>query len=409
MTTEGQLRRRLNFEVFLDALVVPVWVSAGVFAASRLVLPMGAVAVLALGLVASMVRAGTVVRRRGWTDEQAAVVLDRLAGSGGLLLTLREKPGRAWESRLDEHLRTVKPPALQVRRPLGALVGAVAFAAASLLVPVPERAEATPNTAAVTQLEKLELDQQTLAEEEALPEGIDEAIAKLREELEAGRFDATDWEASDTARETLQEAGQRRAGSLAEAEEAARRLSEALAKNAKEEAIAREREGLEKALAGVEREGAEGKAGKPGTASQKELQELREALNRRRGSLEKQFGKGRPAKAGSGRAGKKQRSGKGGPAHGAAEDTPLRFGDELPVQTERLGFEALEKSRPGEEPGALWGLSSGVPETRDDVPLASPTGQARGHDDTPGVRDTTVPPRHRDTVRRYFDSKPAGR
>lgn len=463
MLTERALRRRLNAELALTLLPWPVWGAAGAFAAGRVVSAAVSVWALGLGVVGGVVWVVWQVRRRGWSEDQAAVMLDRLAGAGGLLLTLREVPARAWEPSLDARLATARAPSMKVGRPLLVALAGVAFAVAASFVPARAVPKPAVQAAAESRVDSLVLDREALAAEQQVPAAIDAELARLHEELAASRFDATDWEAADAVRESMERAASEQAGRLDDAARAAEALAQALDQGSQAEGAAREREELERALTelgdgeqggsgqkpgeqgqqGQQKQG-QGQQGQQGEGEQgqqaqrqnaqegqgsgsegdrsgpkdsKSARELRDALDRRREQLAKRFGEGQGQGNGRQQARSGQRPGQGpggngrggepgqGPGHGDAPDTPLRFGEESKFQKDRLAYEALPKGRGGEDSGRLWGMQGVAPKATPDAPIVDPVGGVAGADDTPGLREGLAPPRHRATVRRYFDAK----
>lgn len=454
MLTAKRLQRRLNAQLVLERLPVPAWLGAGAYACLRLVSPEWAPWAALLATLAGAVWVARHVRRQGWTEAQAAVRLDRLAGAGGLLLTVREVPHPVWASRVDDRVVSVKPPSLRYRRPLAFTAAAALFALASGLVPARPTTARAPQQAAASMVEKLEEQGQALADERALPAALEEELARLRDEVDASRFDATDWESADTLQEAFDDAAQRRTDALARAEAAAAQLRDAIEAKAADEQLAREREQLDQALAelgdaqggretkaqnGQQPQAGEGEQGQQngqGTQQQRsgaDVEQLRQALQQRRDQLSKRFGKsesqsgqqqagnqsGQQPGQGQGRgAGQSQRhgsqqgrgepqEGNGGVGRDGPSDTPLRFGDEAATQPDRLEFAPLPQGEGQDDSGIVWGLSPRAPEERHD-PIAAPSGRHAG-EDTAGLRDGPVPPRHRDTIRRFFDRPAAPR
>src|SRR4051794_1738197 len=92
-----RVQRRLNAEVWLNAAIRPAWAAATGVALFRLFVrqytPLAAVVVVAFALAWWLWRA----RRHLIPLEHAAVIADRQAGAGGLLLTRLEVPVGEWE------------------------------------------------------------------------------------------------------------------------------------------------------------------------------------------------------------------------------------------------------------------------------------------------------------------------
>lgn len=242
-----RLQRRINLEVLLREAVVPAWCAATAIAVGwlwlRVVWPVALVAACGASAV-WLYRA----RGRRLSLAQAAVLADRQLGLGGLLLTRLEVPVGAWELGVNQAIRQLRPPPIRVGRSAGMLLLAGMFLASALLVPRPEVKVKGANAAAATQVEELERKREALVGEEALDRSLEEELARLRQELAEGQFDAADWEAADEVDSALEQKAVEAAAELAQAAEAARALEEALARAQNADAAEREREALERAL-----------------------------------------------------------------------------------------------------------------------------------------------------------------
>jgi hypothetical protein len=244
----ARVRRRLDTEVLLNAAVPFAWIAACAFVGWRLLVQRGVGIVGAVLLAAALVSTWLSGRRRGVSDEEAAVVADRLANAGGLLLTRLERAIGEWEFGLNQRLHDLAPPPIEVKRPLVLLALAVLFVAAGLVVPLPERLVRPTNAAAQTRVERLEDKVAALAKEEPLEQRVLDELQRLKEELENGTFDAADWEAADALDRQLDREASEAAAELVRAENAAKKLEEALAHVQSAESARREREELERAL-----------------------------------------------------------------------------------------------------------------------------------------------------------------
>lgn len=500
-----RVQRRLNAVAWAEAGIVPMWATATACVLARFLLRGAFVwalpPLLALGLGAWFWRA----RSRRVSLEQAAVLADRSANAGGLLLTRLERPVGEWELAVNQFAGEVKPPDVKWRRPAAALMGAVLFAVAGFLLPLSAQSGRAVNAAAAAKVAAVQAQAEALAKEEVLEEAVADELRRLAEEVAEGRFDAGDWEAADALETRLAEQAAEAAAQLAQAAEAARALEDALSAAGGAEASTREREALEQALMALEggkegageggapresengeaapsdatresgqgTQGAEGQQGTEGersgrsgeaqasararaSGSPDQIASLREALERRRQSLENRFdsngrdgsesqarrqgagrqgsGQGRQGQGqqgqGQGRQGQGQgQSGEGEGQANAGEQghasrnmrkgagvsrgggsQPLVFGDEAEMDPERLAFEPLPPGRGGDEGEELWGLRAADPRRR-----AGPAGpgsaqgtQARG-DATAGPGAAPLLPRNRDMVRRYFGGESSGR
>ncbi|ATB50527.1 hypothetical protein [Corallococcus macrosporus] len=497
-----RVQRRLNAVAWAEAGVVPAWATATACVLARFLLRGAFVwalpPLLALGLGAWLWRA----RSRGVSLEHAAVLADRSANAGGLLLTRLERPVGEWELAVNQLAGAVKPPEVKWLRPGGALAGAVLFAAVGFLLPVPAPRSRPVNAAAAAKVAAVEARAEALAQEEVLEAAVEDELRRLAEEVAEGRFDAGDWEAADALEARLAGQAAEAAAQLARAAEAAGELEDALGAAGGAEAATREREALEQALMALEDgatgreagadgegarqqggesneagngdsaradaagEGAQGAEGPRGSRSARsgearaqararasgspdQIASLREALERRRQSLENRFdssgrdragaqarrsrpgrdgaGQGRQGQGQSGREGADGAEGEGRPGEGqqghasrnvrggagvsrGGGSQPLVFGGEAEMDPGRLAFEPLPPGRGGDEGEELWGLRAADP--RRQAGPAGPGGaqgtQARG-DAKAGPGAAPLLPRNRDMVRRYFGGESSGR
>ncbi|NOJ92811.1 hypothetical protein HMI51_07680 [Corallococcus coralloides] len=243
-----RVQRRLNGVAWTGAGIAPVWALATACVLSRLLLRD-----LAVWAVPPLVIAGLAwwfvrARSRGVSLEYAAVLADRSANAGGLLLTRLERPVGEWELSLNQFAQQVKPPEVPWRRPVGALLGALVFLAVGFLVPLPALRTSNINAAAATQVAVVQAQAEALAREEPLGPDVEEELRRLSEEVAQGRFDSADWEAADALEQRLAERASEAAAELNRASEAAAELEDALAAAGGAEAATRERESLEQAL-----------------------------------------------------------------------------------------------------------------------------------------------------------------
>ncbi|MEW5740854.1 MAG: hypothetical protein AB1938_18185, partial [Myxococcota bacterium] len=244
----ARVRRRLDLEVLLNAAVLPVWIGACAFVAWRLLVHRGVGVAGVVALVAALIATWLIARPRRVSDAEAAVVADRRANAGGLLLTRLERAVGEWELGLNQRLHDLSPPAIDVRRAVSLLLLVVLFIAAGLLVPVPERLIRPTNAAAETRVEHLQDKLTALAKEEPAEDAAQAELDRLKEELADGTFDAADWEAADALDKQLDRQAAEAAAELARAEAAAKNLEDAMAHAQSQEGTQREREELERAL-----------------------------------------------------------------------------------------------------------------------------------------------------------------
>jgi hypothetical protein len=447
-----RVRRRLNAVRWAEAGVAPVWVAATGCVLARLLWREDAPWVLPVPLLAAGAWWFLRARARSVSLTYAAVLADRSAGAGGLLLTRLERPVGEWELSANQYARAVTPPPVPWKRPAGALLAALAFLAVGFLLPLPARQVRPANAAAAAKVAAVQARAEALAREEPLGAPLEEELRRLSEEVAEGRFDAADWEAADSLEKSLEARAAKAAAQLAAAAEAARELEESLDAAAGAEAAAREREALERALMALGQDNAarppqgqgEGNppsgngsggagAGDGGTGSAQAKQEgsggasrsrdevaqLRETLERRQRELEQRFGQGagrngsRPGEGrgegeGQGRPGghasRQTQPGKGGEGRGG-ESQPLVFGDKAEMDPERLAFKPLPPGQGGEAQ-ELWGLRSADPERREGGAGGGGQGTGAQGDAEAGHSAGPLLPRNRDLVKRYFGGEP---
>ncbi|NOK12102.1 hypothetical protein [Corallococcus exercitus] len=243
-----RVQRRLNAVAWTGAGIAPVWAIATACVLCRLLLRDLAVWAVPPLVVAGLAWWFVRARSRGVSLEYAAVLADRSANAGGLLLTRLERPVGEWELSLNQFARQVKPPEVPWRRPVGALLGALVFLAVGFLVPLPALRASNINAAAATQVAAVQAQAEALAREEPLGPDVEEELRRLSEEVAQGRFDSADWEAADALEQRLAERASEAAAELNRASEAAAELEDALAAAGSAESATRERESLEQAL-----------------------------------------------------------------------------------------------------------------------------------------------------------------
>lgn len=243
-----RVQRRLNVVAWTGAGLVPVWATATACVLCRLLLRGASVWAVPPLVVAGLAWWFVRARSRGVSLEYAAVLADRSANAGGLLLTRLERPVGEWELSLNQFAQQVKPPDVPWRRPVGALLGALLFVAVGFLVPLPALRASNINAAAATQVAAVQAQAEALAREEPLGQDVEEELRRLSEEVAQGRFDSTDWEASDALEQRLAERASEAAAELNRAAEAAAELEDALHAAGGAESATRERESLEQAL-----------------------------------------------------------------------------------------------------------------------------------------------------------------
>ena len=162
----SRVRRHLNLEVLLGAAVGPAWVAMTAFVVWRIFVQKGLLLIGPISLALGSFVTWLLLRKRGVSQARAAVIADRQADAGGLLLTRLEIPVGEWELGLNQQLKAIPLPELQLRRPLALLGLAACFLAVGLLVPQPRSVTAPPNAAAATRVEELADKMEAIAKEE---------------------------------------------------------------------------------------------------------------------------------------------------------------------------------------------------------------------------------------------------
>jgi len=259
-----RVQRRLNAVAWAEAGIVPMWAAVTACVVARLLLRDTALWTAPAFLLAGGAWWGFRARHCGVSLEHAAVLADRSANAGGLLLTRLERPVGDWELSVNQYARAVQPPEVQWRRPVGALVGALLFLVVGFLLPLPPPSVRPINAAAAAKVAAVQAKAEALAKEELLGAPMEEELRRLAEEVAEGRFDAGDWEAADGLEKRLAERAAEAASELAGASEAARELEEALGASGDAERAAREREGLERALMALDGNATPGENGQGG-------------------------------------------------------------------------------------------------------------------------------------------------
>ncbi len=455
-----RVRRRLNAVRWMEAGVAPVWCAATGCVVARLLLRDAAPWVLPVPLLAAGAWWFVRARARSVSLTHAAVLADRSAGAGGLLLTRLERPVGEWELSANQYARAVTPPVVRWKRPVGAMLAALGFLALGFLLPLPARQTRPANAAAAAKVAAVQAKAEALVRESPADAALDEELRRLAEEVASGRFDATDWEAADSLEKSLEARAAKAAAELAQASAAAKDLEEALDAAEGAEAAAREREALERALmnlpqdasaqpkqgqedasaasgsgsagagegdggTGSAQAGTQGAGGKT-PRSRDEVAQLRETLERRQRELEQRFGQqGQNAgqrRAGSrpgegegegegegqgksrGHASRQARAGKGEAGRGG-ESQPLVFGEKAEMDPERLAFKPLPEGQGGEAQG-LWGLRSADPRKGEGGSGGGSRGTGAQGDAEAGHVAGPLLPRNRELVKRYFGGEP---
>ncbi len=193
----SRVRRHLNLEVLFRAAVGPVWVAITAFVVWRIFVQKGLFIVGPLALALGAFVTWLLVRNQGVSQTRAAVIADRQAEAGGLLLTRLEMPVGDWELGLNQQLKAIPLPQIQLRRPASLIGLAFCFLLVGMLVPQAQSVLIPPNAAAATRVEELAEKMQAIAKEEPSEQAALAELQRLQEELAENAFDAADWEAAD--------------------------------------------------------------------------------------------------------------------------------------------------------------------------------------------------------------------
>lgn len=153
------------------------------------------------------------VLRHPWDARESVARLDNTLETGGLLMTLSERPDSEWHERLPqvEMLWQRALPRIRPKRFAGYLVLPLAFAVAACFVPLRDESSSlfASSSLAGKEAKKLEellekLDESPVLEPEEQKQ-IKEEISKLAEEAREKPFNHEKWEAIDALRERMRE------------------------------------------------------------------------------------------------------------------------------------------------------------------------------------------------------------
>src|SRR5438105_14866870 len=176
-----RVQRRLDAQTGLTLAAAPSWCFVTALAGWRFVVQQQvALAGAALFVIAALLWWLT-ARRHATSLQAAAVIADRRSGAGGLLLTRLEVPLGEWELELNQRVRNVTPPPIDVRRPLSLLMLAVVMAVVSFVVPLPPRHTRPPSSAAATRVDELADKLEAVAREEPTDEALQKELERLKE------------------------------------------------------------------------------------------------------------------------------------------------------------------------------------------------------------------------------------
>jgi hypothetical protein len=361
----------------------------------------------------------------------AAVTVDRLSQSNGLLLTSFEVDAHEWQPDLDLRLRgqSIRPPSNPPL--LFAGTAALLFGAHFLLPPLPTPHLTTPE-AAQHSLQRLQMQVQAVDEAVLVAPEIKAALAQLEAAADAQHFDGNAWQDIDNVSAAVFSEAQLADDALAEAE----RLATAAEASSDDALGSAERE-LEEALLHLNPDGLE--TGQQNVPNEKKadsvsgqrsdsgqahalrrvrLQELEAALRKRRAALQQAFGTAREQS--SARAAlRANASAADGPASASGEKMDLSLEqkavsgggtDSREPQFAAAALAPLERGAllplpagHGGESGALVRLRAASPTVNRTAPFTL-SSQATGDATKPGVtrQRPAVSPDNARRVERYF-------
>ncbi|WP_339908737.1 hypothetical protein [Symmachiella dynata] len=413
---------------------------------------------IALCAVPTAVAAWWYARRSWCSRDDSVALLDEALGTGGLLMTLTERPDPFWRDRLPK-LDLQYRQALPKYRPTrfaSYLALPLMFAVAACFVPLREASTAPvlKNTAArnaTEQLEELlaELEATTVLEE-AEEEKLKEEIQRLVEETEQSPLTSEKWETLDALRERMQTRLTSAEINMSKATEAAeelrraelsgekltlerkllleKQLADALSKLSKNGNFANAPQGMQDDLQKLMKNG-KLKLAKGGAARQQQLEQLRKFLEEEQDKLKEirknckacqngQCPNGQceggqcqggmcqgPGQQGSANS-NNGRPGSGGVNRGRG-DAAMSWGDESDQQGVKFKESVLPQGFREQAKDEIDSIKASAP----DVDPAAAAPRSAAHDSAASAGSTTVQrrlsPKHRAAVRKYFDtSKP---
>jgi hypothetical protein len=402
---------------------------------------------LGAGLIPA-VAAGWPTGRNRQSRWQSVARLDASLATGGLLMTLSERPDADWLAHLPQLERDWQAamPRIRPRRFAGYLALPLTFALGACFVPLRQAATATPlrNTVgqeAARELEALleDMEKDQILEEEEQRQ-LEEEVRQLAEETRETPLTHEKWETVDALRERLKVRLETAAMSVAQARDAAAMLADSLQPDAPELSLERA-EQLEKqltdALQNMLRKG--GLASAPGSlrdelrrltkdgklripqdpaARQELLDELREHLDKESDKLAQARKKCSGCKSGrcagdteceGGQCQAKgtsnsNRPGRGGVTRGRG-DADLTWGDEANAQGAKFKETVLPQGFLDQPKADVVGIRKTAPDgNAADVAPSAPArdlGAASGE----ATWNRKLNPRHRSAVHGYFGNR----
>ena len=166
---------------------------------------------IAVGAVPAAVVAWILSRRGRFNRQESVAMLDRSLGAGGLLMTLSESPHAEWESRLPqvERLWRDSLPRIRPGRFAGYVGLPLLFAVGVCFLPVreitanPVEPKTVARQAAEELQQMLELLEETDVLDEEQKQELEEEIARLTEEADESPLTSERWETVDALEQRM--------------------------------------------------------------------------------------------------------------------------------------------------------------------------------------------------------------
>lgn len=438
--------RRLHFGQFLQTvaewLAAFLFVFGGAVLAVKLLAPKGWPHVLwvAGGAVPVALVAWILSRRNRYSRSDSVALLDRRLQTGGLLLTLSERPDREWVERLPQ-MEAVWRDSLPRIRPVRfakTLAAPLLFAVAACFVPLRKLPAEPVQTNLVGRNASNQLEETLAALEEAQvlePEEqakLKQEIEKLAEEAREQPLTHEKWETVDSLRERLKLRLDTADLLATKGRDAINALKQAMkdadVKIHQDEQASLEEEAIETLRKIQKRSPMAGKDGRKQGAGgaglqrlmkngrfsndpqerQEELDDLDDFLKEESEKLGKCRGKCKGDGQGEGEDGdgdgESETPGNGGVSRGRG-DAKLTYGDESTEDGTKFKEVALPPGfldQPGED------VTQITPAAPDETPSASAPRSGKKKIDAASGNEAvnrTLRPRHKSVVKRYFDGK----
>ena len=406
---------------------------------------------MSLGVIPAGVGAWLLTRRQRQSRVESIAQLDKALDTGGLLMTLTERPDAEWADRLPQ-LELMWRAALPKWRPkrFASYLGLpLLFAVGSCLVPL---REATPapvlkNSVARQATEQLEELLQSLEDvsvlEEEEEQKLKEEIAKLAEETRQTPLTHEKWETVDALREQMRAQVESLGATVDKLEESLQALAraesgldpqiseeqlellkkdvaEAVEQLAKKGTFSDSTNGLDSQLQRLRKSGAF-KMPKDKAEQQELLNKLREHLDQEQKELSELRkkckacangqcnGEGEGENEGEGQSSGSRKDGDGNPGRGGVNrgrgDAELTWGDEAEREGVRFKEVVLPQGALDDPKDEILRVERTAP--TDEPAASAPRSTGREQDPTAGraTWNRRVSPKHREVVKKFFDAK----